>query len=93
MEECNWLISDYKKIEYLLASLWLLCVQLTALMPHTSSFIAEFLQQLKVMNITVPTSILLKLKNRIHITVFWAMVLCNLSGRCSLELYPVHTPE
>jgi hypothetical protein len=26
MEECNWLISDYKKKEYLLASLWLLCV-------------------------------------------------------------------
>jgi hypothetical protein len=42
MEECHWLISDYKKIEYLLAILWLLCIQLTELMLHRSSFIAEF---------------------------------------------------
>jgi hypothetical protein len=42
MEEYNLLISDYRKIEYLLASLWLLCIQLTELLPHRSSFIAEF---------------------------------------------------
>jgi len=42
MEECNWLIFDCKKVEYLLASLWLLCIQLTELMPHRSSVIAEF---------------------------------------------------
>jgi len=41
MEECNWLISHYKKTEYLLASLWLLCVQLTELTPHRFSFVAE----------------------------------------------------
>jgi len=42
MEKCNWLISDYKKIEYLLESLWLLCILLTELTLHRSSFIAEF---------------------------------------------------
>ena len=42
MEEYNWLISYYKKTEYLLASLWLLCVLLTEFMPHRSSFIGEF---------------------------------------------------
>jgi len=33
------------------------------------------------MHITVPTSILLKLKNRICIALYWVMVLCSLSGR------------